>query len=276
MLKVLSWNMASRPELWRSLMSADVDVALLQEACAPPADVAAAVRTGPEEWRTDGEQAVRSWRAGVVGLKAGIDIRWYTTRPIRDAGPDELAVSRVGSLAAAEVTDPDTGEVFTLVSLYSCWERPHESTGSSWIYADASAHRLISDLSTLIGSQRRHRIVAAGDLNILKGYGEHGSQYWARRYQTVFDRFDAMGMAFVGPQSPNGRQADPWPEELPEESCNVPTYFTAQQTVENPTRQLDFVFASAQIADRISVRALNHAHDWGGSDHCRIEIEIAD
>jgi hypothetical protein len=36
------------------------------------------------------------------------------------------------------------------------------------------------------------------------------------------------------------------------------------------------VFASAQIADRISVRALNHAHDWGGSDHCRIEIEIAD
>jgi hypothetical protein len=42
---------------------------------------------------------------------------------------------------------------------------------SSWIHADASVHRLISDLSVLIGRQRGHKIIVAGDLNVLYGYG---------------------------------------------------------------------------------------------------------
>jgi hypothetical protein len=137
------------------------------------------------------------------------------------------------------------------------WERPLKSTGGDWIYADASAHRLISDFSVLIGQQRGHRIVAAGDLNILYGHGEHGSRYWAARYQTVFDRIAILGMRFVGPQLPNGRKPDPWPDELPRESRNVPTFRTNQQTPATATRQLDFVFASEAIADRVMVRALN-------------------
>ena len=28
-------------------------------------------------------------------------------------------------------------------------------------------------------SQGGHKIIAAGDLNILKGYGEYGNRYWA-------------------------------------------------------------------------------------------------
>ena len=276
MLKAISWNIASRPDLWRTLMTSDADVALLQEACMPPPDLRLGIHAGPEEWRTDGEQAIRRWRTAVVQVNPRVDVRWYTPRPIREAEGGELAVSRAGTLSAAKVTDPHSGEVFTFISMYSCWERPHESTRSSWIYADASAHRLISDLSALIGRQRGHRIVAAGDLNILRGYGEAGNRYWAGRYQTVFDRFEAIGLQFVGPRSPDGRQAAPWPDELPPESRNVPTYFTARQTVENPTRQLDFVFASNGIAGRVKARALNEPEEWGGSDHCRIKIEISD
>ena len=33
--------------------------------------------------------------------------------------------------------------------------------------ADASAHRLASDISTFIGQQRIHRLIVAGDLNVL-------------------------------------------------------------------------------------------------------------
>ncbi len=40
--------------------------------------------------------------------------------------------------------------------------------------AHASVHRLISDISTLIGQQRDHKIIAAGDLNVLLGYGDYG------------------------------------------------------------------------------------------------------
>jgi hypothetical protein len=41
------------------------------------------------------------------------------------------------------------------------------------------------------------------------------------------------------------------------------------------TRQLDFVFASHALANRVSVRALNNNTDeWGPSDHCRVLIEL--
>ena len=97
---------------------------------------------------------------------------------------------------------------FVCVSMYSPWTRPHASTDSSWIVSDASAHRIVSDLSALIGRQNDHRIVAAGDLNILHGYGDHGSAYWAKRYETVFTRMKALRLPFVGPHAPNGRQGE--------------------------------------------------------------------
>jgi hypothetical protein len=122
---------------------------------------------------------------------------------------------------------------------------------------------------------RSHRVIAAGDLNILYQYGEHGDSYWTARYGTVFDRAEAMGLRFVGPQAPDGRQANPWPAELPEGSLNVPTYHTSKQGPMGATRQLDFVFVSHALADRLTVRALNtDPPEWGPSDHCRVAIEL--
>ena len=125
-----------------------------------------------------------------------------------------------------------------------------------------------------IGQQERHRILIAGDLNILHGYGEHGSAYWAQRYATFFDRMVALGLTFVGPQAPAGRQSVPWPDELPRDSRNVPTYHTNRQTPATATRQLDFVFASPGLAESARVVALNEPDTWGPSDHCRVRIEI--
>jgi hypothetical protein len=218
---------------------------------------------------------VRNWRAAVAGVGARVAPRWHAARSIAEASLGQLAVSRLGTLAAADVHDPDTGETVTFISMYAAWENPLASTGSRWIYADASAHRVISDLSVFIGQERRHRIVAAGDLNILYGYGENGSRYWRGRYQTVFDRFAALGLRFVGPQAPHGRKAEPPPSELPPDSMNVPTYHSTHQTPETAARQLDFVFASASIADRIKVEALNQPEQWDASDHCRVRIELS-
>ena len=77
-------------------------------------------------------------------------------------------------MAVAEVRLPGD-EPIVVVSMYAAWERPAAETKSSWIVADASAHRLVSDVSLLVGSQRGHRIIVSGDLNILYGYGENGS-----------------------------------------------------------------------------------------------------
>lgn len=274
MLKIVSWNIAHRPEPWRELVKSDADVALLQEAKAPPPEAADKVRTDPQEWRIAAEGLACPWRAAVVALSQRAQVDFIEPRPLGDAPLRTLGVSRLGTLAAADVTDPDTGELVTLVSMYAFWEEPRSDADRPWIYADASVQRIISDLSVFVATQNGHRIIAAGDLNILYGYGEYQNEYWAKRYATVFDRMAAIGLDFVGPQHPNGRQAEPWPEELPKDSKNVPTYHTAEKGPTGATRQLDFVFASREIAPQVSVRALNSLEEWGPSDHCRLIIEV--
>ena len=274
MLKIVSWNIAHRPEAWRSLVDSDADVALLQEACEPPPDIASRFDVDIEPWRTEGSGLKRPWRAALVGLTKRVQLDRITTRSIADAGPRDFAVSRPGTLAAAHVKIPETQNSFTLISMYAAWERPHTSTESSWIYADASAHRLISDISVLVGQERGHRVLAAGDLNILFGHGENGSTYWAARYRSIFERFGLIGLHFAGPQFPNGRQADPWPKELPRESLNVPTFHTNRQTPATATRQLDFVFASNDIVPLVTTHAANLPDEWGPSDHCRLQIGV--
>jgi len=273
MLKIISWNIARRQEAWRRLLDSDGDIALLQEASEPPRDVACRIDIDPALWWTAGAGLDRPWRAAVVRLSGRVRVQWLTWKPVHEAHPGELAVSRPGTLAAAIVT-PSAGEPVTVASMYAPWEQPYATTGSDWIYADGSAHRVISDLSALIGMQVGHRILAAGDLNILHGYGDKRNVYWASRYATVFGRMAALGLSFVGPQAPAGRRADPWPDELPRSSNNVPTYHTSEQTPASATRQLDFVFASDTLTPRVRVKALNQPDQWGPSDHSRVEIEI--
>lgn len=273
MLKIIAWNIARRVEAWRYLLDTDADIALIQKATEPPVDVVRRIDVDPAPWRTAGAGLNRPWRAAVVRLSDRVTVEWLEPKAVDDAHPRELAISRLGTLAAAILT-PTIGESFMVASMYAPWEKPHSKAGSGWIYADASAHRVISDLSSLLGQQEGHRILAAGDLNILHGYGEHGSAYWASRYATVFSRMCALGLSYVGPHAPTGRCADPWPDELPRSSDNVPTYYTCRQTPASATRQLDFVFASNARTERVRVSALNDPNEWGPSDHCRVEIKI--
>lgn len=272
MLKIVSWNIAHRPQAWSELVRSGADVALLQEAVAPPPDIASHFDNDPEPWRTEG--AGRPWRTAIVALNPRVRLERISPLSLAEAAPGQLAVSLLGTVAAAHVEDPDTHERTTLISMYSPWERPHGSTESSWIYSDASAHRLVSDISVFVGKERGHRVLAAGDLNILYGYGENGNAYWGNRFHTIFERLEKIGLQFVGPQFPNGRQAEPWPEELPQESLNVPTFHTNRQSPSTATRQLDFVFASKTIAPLVKTYALNSPEQWGPSDHCQILIEL--
>ena len=271
-VKLISWNIARRAAAWRELADSDTDVALLQEATPPPADIAAKVQVDGTAWETS---AGRNWRTAVVQLSDRAQVKRIDAKPLADACGGELGVSRPGTLAAAHIMPP-LGEPFVAVSVYGAWERVHSITKGDFIYADASVHRLISDLSVFATKRQHQNILVAGDLNVLHGHGEHGDAYWARRYETVFSRMAVLGFKFVGPQWPNGRRAEPWPDELPHTSNNVPTYYARGQTSETCTRQLDFVFASERFAGSVRVRALNESEPkkWGPSDHCRVEIEI--
>jgi len=277
-LRIWSWNVNGR-DVWDEITTDEVDVTLLQECRRPPVDWPGQVvpdRDG--EWRTAGWTERPPWdrRTAIVapsaGPSGGVELR---VRPLVAIGDEHrggaLAVSRHGTLAAADVL-LDDGPV-TLVSLYAGWERSVDGRGL--IAADASAHRLLSDLSVLITHPTRHRILAAGDLNLLHRHGEAGSAYWGGRYASVFDRAESLGLVMVGPFAPDGRVAEPRSAELPDGALDVPTYHTRAQGPSGAQRQLDFVFASRSIAERVTTRALNGVDEWGPSDHCRIAIEVA-
>jgi len=262
--------MKKRPSNWETVLESGADVALLQETSHLPGHYDNLVALSKDE-NARGNSPV----AAVAALSDRIGFTPIKTQPIGGDDPEALMVSRPGTVAAAVVRLPESEEEITIASLYAFWSNPLKQTGSNWIYADASCHRLISDLCAFIGQQDRHRIIAAGDFNILYGYGEGNSKYWERRYDKVFDRMATLGFRFMGPQAPDGgRQANPWPDELPADSKNVPTYHSNRQTPETAARQLDYVFASESIADRVKVRALNKPEEWGPSDHCRIMIEL--
>lgn len=270
---IVCWNMAHRQESWRYLLDTEFDLALLQEACRPPDDIAERLEIDPAPWSASEQCGRTRWRTAIALASDRVSVEWLAAKPIGRTASNEIAVSSPGTLTAARVT-PRSGEPFIAVSLYAELENPLQGEGS-WMYSDASTHRLISDLAAFVGRQRGHRIVAAGDLNLMRGYSADGSAYWAARYRTVFDRMETMGLPCIGPESPNGRKADPWPAALPKESPNVPTWRSPGRPPAMADRQLDYAFASRDLADALSVRALNEPEEWGPSDHCRIAIDVS-
>ena len=172
MLRIWSWNVNGR-HLWDRLAVSEVDVALLQEAPVPSGLWEGKVVPHPATgWGTAGGSKWRRTAVVAVSEKTSLVPRPLTS--LEEGAPGALLVSRRGTLAAADVVVD--GERITLVSMYAVWEGHRPGP----IYADASAHRLLSDLSGIVNDARSHRIVAAGDLNVLHRYGEHGNSYIGR------------------------------------------------------------------------------------------------
>ena len=266
--------------MWDVLFGMDADVALLQEVKSYPDDIPPDVEmdTRPLHEPWDDEHFDR-WPT-IVRLSNRVKVDWFKRiLPFYSLKSDEIGVSGIGTVAAARVTSYDA-EIppFIVASMYARWMFPNSSTSSKWSvgFADGSAHRIISDLSAFIGSHdpSTHRILAAGDLNTVYGVTTDYPQDLPERNQSIFDRFQALGFEFVGPQSPYGRMADSIPKYLAPDTKNVPT-FALHKKAENAVDQLDYVFASRGFHETVQTCALNRIDEWGPSDHCRILAEVS-
>ncbi len=281
MTKVVCWNIKqNKRQSWEELLEMDADVALLQEAGRPP-DLGHSVECGPqapwEPWDADlfGQKA-HKWGAAVVKLSDRVEVEWFKRVFLNSAAVkcDEIAVSEIGTIAAARVTPEEgEGEPFIAFSLCAAWLKPKVPTKWFVGYQDASAHRVISDISAFIGDTdpSTHRILAAGDFNTIRGATEKSTLALPARDRTIFERMDALGLEFMGPQyhpdGTGGRRAEPPPQGVPKDTRNVPTFHSTQH-------QLDYVFASRGFHESVSVRAMNGVDEWGPSDHCRLLIEV--
>ncbi len=278
MIRVVSWNIGKRSEPWRELVQmarkCDADLALLQEAGSPPGGLVDKVEYVDRVFWN--RQLYDRWPL-VVKLSDRITVEPYRqVPPTGDFGKDEIGVSGIGTIAAARVIPHgNEDEAFVAVSMYASWMSAHPSTKSSgWIYSDASAHRILSDLSAFIGhyDPTKHRILAAGDLNMF--YGAIGSRLsLPERERTVWDRMQALGLEFLGPQAPHGRCSKTAMDDVPPGTKNVPTYYH-RGGPEGAKNQLDYAFASRGFHEAVSVRAMNEIDEWGSSDHCRLMIEV--
>ena len=261
-------------------MDMGADVALLQEVGWVPDDVAGLVETGDKEHWSWNSDLYDRWPM-VVKLSDRVEVEWFRqVGPFANVSEGEIAVSGIGTIAGARVIPLHGGEPFLAFSMYARWLVPHPTTTSKQIsiYPDASAHRIISDLSAFIGhfNPSTHRILAAGDLNTIYGATDAHPLAMPDRDRTIFDRMTALGLELVGPRYPAGRRACPTPIGLPEDTKNVPTYHTTRQTPASAQNQLDYVFASRGFHKSVRACALNEVDQWGSSDHCRIWIDVAD
>ena len=263
-IRVLCWNIGFREEPMQIMTDSGCDVALIQEA-----------RLYGDSWeREHYDRGARIYR-----LSNRVDVIGFRNIPQgRRPGPAEFTVSAAGTVAAARII-PENGLPFIAISLYARWERPHPDTPTTWGvgYADAMAHRAISDLSAFIGDKdpATHRILVAGDFNLIHGATEQNHLALPERDRSVFARLQSLGFEFMGPQFPDGKMASPSPGGLPADTKNVPTYHTTSQQPGTAANQLDYVFASRGFHRNVRAHALNEPKQWGPSDHCRIVIEVS-
>ena len=288
MMKVVCWNIERNKTLsWKELVQMGADVALLQEAGEPPWGLDPPVELGCQaRWEPWKKRHYGRFIhvAAVAKLSDRVEVEWFKrVLPFKEPEYGELPVSGMGTIAAARVRERGSDrEPFVAVSMSTEWLTAHPSTGSKWGvgYSDASAHRIVSDLSAFIGDEdpSTHRILAAGDLNVIYGATNDHPDALAARDRTVFDRMKALGFEFRGPQYPKGRRAESTPKGLPADTKNVPTCYSRAYggTPAKARNQLDYVFASRGFHESVTVRAMNGVDkdEWGPSDHCRLWIEI--
>ena len=279
MTKVIVWNINRKQQALRELVTMGVDLALLQEVHPGGwewlASLGGEVEVTPHEpWLPWPRSHYDRWPL-VVKLSDRVQVDWFRpANPIHWPTADDFPVSGIGTTAVARVIPEDDVQPFIAVSMYARWSRPHPTAGNpNWIYPDASAHRIISDLSVFISSydSNTHRILAGGGLNV----AFFTADGFDARAKTIVDRMDALGLEYMGPQYPDGRLSNPRPNHLPEDTRNVPTYYTRSRTPASAHVQVDHVFASRGFHESVGTRALNEVDEWGPSDHCRVLVEIS-
>ena len=274
----MSWNMNQQESAWSHLEELaaqnDVSVALLQEArrpgspprgwrVHPPADLEELWRiTVPRYYRaSDGDlKETKRWFASAVVGSGDRTVAPRVPVELHEAAEGTFAASHPGQFAVADMALAG-GRSLTVVSLYGIWDRMLDSGD---VYAEATLHRAISDLTMIFQERCADHVLVAGDLNI---YSYADGTVWGDRYLTVFSRLAAYGLEAVGPFRPDGeRRLERCP--CPDAECRHVNTFLYRSDRRSRPHQLDFVFATPALRDRLVAWWADSDPDWPAhSDH---------
>ncbi len=110
MIKVVCWNMNYRRAAWRTLAQMGADVALLQEPCGVPPEVADPVEIEPRDhwkfWDSCLSEAGRPHRRPrIAKLSDRVTLDWFTPVPLLDpVSEDQIAMYSFTGSARTEIS----------------------------------------------------------------------------------------------------------------------------------------------------------------------------
>lgn len=173
-MRIVCWNMEHKRESWRFLRArhANADVALLQEACTPPPEVAAEFDVGPGPWIHKGWNGARA----VARLSGRIGIERVPVADIIAASAPHSAIDTPARLSVGLCTLPD-GERLGLVSVETGREAARRVPG------------MISEVREYCGADLPW--IVGGDLTT-----------WWDSESTVFAEMQRIGLPVAGPHAP--------------------------------------------------------------------------
>jgi Endonuclease/Exonuclease/phosphatase family len=274
-MRLISWNMNQRTGSWRLLSELmreyDVGAAMVQEAVAPPNGIEQTLKVfsdpslGDTPWRTPVPTGTTRTFASAVAVRSDVPAEAWVPMPLGSAAYGAPAISHPGQWVAVGTGDVD--DRTWIVSLYGLWDTMPDSGD---IFAEATLHRAISDLTWLLQARSTRRVVIAGDLNIWLGYGH---KKWEPRYRTVFDRLAAYGLEVAGPYRMTEEPLAGCPCKAGAGCKHVRTYRHMHRADSTPY-QNDYVFVRGGRVTRCE--ALDEERCWATSDHCPIFVELDD
>lgn len=244
------------------------DVALVQEA-RPTGEFAGVVfREGGICDDRSGKAKDLVWGSAVVSFGPSLRGIEHAQGPFRRE-PNPILRTYPGAVAVAEV---ESDEPLVVVSAYGLIDRG---------YADATVHRVLSDLTPLIDERRARGMVIAGDLNVTTQWSAKHRSFLKGRHaeclardRDLFGRFAALGFHNLVMR---GEEEGP----LPGCDCSEGIACRHVQTQRHERSvfpwQNDYVFVTSDLLDRNpALTVFDDESVWELSGHCPIAIEWAD
>jgi len=260
-LTILSWNINHRTSSLAQLSNFGSDIALLQEApkLLRPEESTRIVAPPTDNWRI---RHYGSHATAIAVMNPAVNFSSYEPVDFGLGGPMKIESSHLGQFSVIWI--PWGRKGLFLVSLYGIIE--HD-------FADSSLHRALSDLTPIF--EQGPDVLVGADLNAFRGYSISGKEQAVRRHQFLFDRFEMLGLACIGPFSSTG-PLENCPCHLREACDHVQTYRHMNQD-SSRSFQNDYVFATKRLRRQlVSCKALatENRSLWEFSDHSPIEIKL--
>ncbi len=257
-LSIGTWNMdhwkrtsQQRQDAWDYLRtSSKSDVMLLQESVAP-----SGIPRNRFVYREIAGR--RPWGSSVVAFAKELEIeeidavgtRYGSTR-------SSMLGSLPGSVIVARVHVPEIGPI-TCVSVYGMMDDG---------YAQTRMFRVIADLIPLFDSDDGRRVILGGDFNVTTAAGPDTPEL--PRYQAILTAIESLGLVNLAATVKDR------PDPMPGCPCGTADCRHVRTYGDNPGKQLDWLYATKELAHRCTRLRVDHTVMDTLSDHAPLIAEF--